>query len=83
MDLGSVKHRDTVQGASAMAHDERQNLIALIALAVAALGLFAAVGGWLYTATRPTPPASAALSMRSHLAQRRRQDLGARFYLSA
>ncbi len=55
MDLGSVKHRDAVRGESSIAHGERQNLIAMIALIVAALGLFAAVGAFLYTATRSAP----------------------------
>ncbi len=59
MDLGSAKHRDTALGESSIAHGDRQNLIALIALVVAALGLFAAVGGWLYTASRPVPLAPA------------------------
>jgi hypothetical protein len=54
MDLGAARREHTQMSAQTLQHGTNQNVIAICAAVIGFLGVFCAVGGWLYTASRTT-----------------------------
>jgi hypothetical protein len=57
MDLGSTKLRTETFTSQAVQHGANSNILGILSAVVASLSLMAAVGGWMYTASRTSPVA--------------------------